>query len=223
MATVTRTFEHFKHGHFSPKQLCCTKYQCNSVAQFSMQILCALQSKIEVLPIEYTSYTAHWNKKITPTKSCARLDGTKKWAFLPNSLRRYWLSAVGFLSPDHFTPVAMATPFTASSPSFFFPFPFPFPIAAFPDISAQRSLLIQPLPLFAVCDHMTINCNYDVILVSFPGWRHWPYDLGNETLQIVLNMASLEDQALERKARLKALRAKKEGKQDSQVREYERI
>ena len=147
----------------------------------------------------------------------------KKWAFLPNSLRRYWLSAVGFLSPDHFTPVAMATPFTASSPSFFFPFPFPFPIAAFPDISAQRSLLIQPLPLFAVCDHMTINCNYDVILVAFPGWKHWPYDLGNETLQIVLNMASLEDQALERKARLKALRAKKEGKQDSQVREYERI
>ena len=71
MATVTRTFEHFKHGHFSPKQLCCTKYQCNSVAQFSMQILCALQSKIEVLPIEYTSYTAHWNK-ISPQPKAAR-------------------------------------------------------------------------------------------------------------------------------------------------------
>ena len=67
---------------------------------------------------------------------------------------------------------------------------------------------------------MTINPNDDVILPrsQFPGWRNWPYELGNETLL----MASLEEQALERKARLKALRAKKEGKQDTQVRDYER-
>lgn len=139
--------------------------QCNSVAQFSMQILCALQLKIDVLPIEYivTSYTAHWNEKITPTKSCARLDCTKNGRFCPTHYVGTGCLPLAFYLPTILLRSQWLRPSPLPRPPSSSPFPSLFRLQLSPTFLRSDRCWFSPTP-FSLC---AITWQLMVIMTSF--------------------------------------------------------